>query len=119
MLLGAIIAPSGPDLSSGAQVTDGLVSLEQIEKDAQRFPALGDEFGIALHDQPRIVACRRQQLSMRGEIGQPESGQAALPCAEQLARAAQRRSSSAMTKPSFVSRRVVRRAFAVSPSGGW
>ena len=71
------------------KVLHGIVAAEQVEQGAQRGAALGLQLGIALDDQPGVVAGGLQQLAMGGEVGQPHVGQAALAGAQQLAGAAQ------------------------------
>ena len=66
-----------------------VVAAEEVEQGAQRRAALRLQVGIAVDDQPRVVAGGLQQLGMGGEVGQPHVGQAALARAQKLAGAAQ------------------------------
>jgi hypothetical protein len=75
--------------SSGPQEPHSFVPFEQIKQHAQRFAALGFQFGVAGKNEFGIVARGREQIGMHGKVGEFEFGQAALALAQQFAGAAQ------------------------------
>ena len=114
---------SGPVFSSqhkklaATQVADRRIPFEQVEQNAQGFAALALEIGIVTHYQPGIVARNGQQIAVRGEVGKTECWQAALPGAEYFSAPRSFRSSSAIRKPSSVSRITANLARPVSEMG--
>ena len=97
---------------------DRFVAFEQIEQVAQRLSA----FALRVSDRVRTAALRRRApptaVRMDTPCGRPESPASPLwrvPSTSPSPRSF--KSSSAMRKPSSVSRMIARRAFAVSPSG--
>ncbi len=67
----------------------GIVTPEEVEQGAQGGASLGLQVGVALDHQPGVVASGLQELGVRREVSQAHVGQAALPCAQELAGAAQ------------------------------
>src|SRR4051812_11214431 len=58
--------------SARTQVAHGRVALEQVEEGPQRLAARALEVGVTFEGESRIVAGRRQELTMDRQIGQPE-----------------------------------------------
>jgi hypothetical protein len=60
-----------------------------MQQEPHRRPARRGELGVALQQHRRVVARERDQLLVRGQIGEPELRRAGLARAQRLAAAAQ------------------------------
>ena len=106
-------------VSSRTQVLHRFVAAEQIQQQAQRLAARPDSSGSRSRTS-RASSCATAissswcARSARRNAGKPLCR---VPSTSPPPRS--RRSSSAMRKPSSVSRRIARRCRATSPSGGW
>ena len=114
-----LVRPSsaaGMTLASPEQ-PDRRVALEQIEADPRRLPALALQPAVAIDQQPGIVACAiGASAAICSGVARRNCGLARLRVPSISPAPRSRRSSSAMRKPSLVSRISASRARAVSLS---
>ena len=103
--------------SARAQQSDRFVAREQIEQPTQRFAARGLQLRIALEDQRGIVAGRGKSLPWTSSRAMRKPGMPLCRVPSTSPSPRSRRSSSAMRKPSSVSRKIASLALAIGPSG--